>query len=108
MVRRLPLTQGQCSHIHYYEDRTLSMLAYTMDLNSALDAVKAGITQQDLADRLGVNVQRIRQARLHPSAAGYRPPPDGWREALQGLAQERGLALLDISAALADSLDPPA
>jgi hypothetical protein len=73
-----------------------------MDFKEATDAVSAGISHQDLADRLGVSVQRIRQARLDPSAAGYRPPPPGWREAIAMLAQDRGTEFLDIAAAVVD------
>lgn len=76
-----------------------------MDFNDALDAVKNGISQQNLADRLGVSVQRVRQARLDPASDGYRPPPTGWREALAALAQERGGSFLDIANSLADQME---
>lgn len=61
-----------------------------MGFKEATDALNAAVTHEDLARELGVSVQRIRQARLDPASAGYRPPPAGWEAAVAKLARERG------------------
>jgi hypothetical protein len=60
----------------------------------------ACVSPSELADHMGVHVQRVKQARLDPDATGYRPPPTGWEEAVLELATRRGGAIQ----ALADEL----
>jgi hypothetical protein len=54
----------------------------------------------ELGEAFGRSAQHIRQSRLDPSHANYRPPPEGWRPVLAKLAAERARAL----DALADEL----
>ena len=58
-----------------------------MDFKEAMDAV--GVTAVELGEELGSPAQSIRQARLDPDNANYRPPPQGWEKVLARLARER-------------------
>ena len=49
-----------------------------------------GLSAGAAAAIFGVTTQSVRQARLDPSAGGYRPPPKGWEKTLAKLARERG------------------
>jgi hypothetical protein len=73
-----------------------------VEYREATDYLLRRVTLDDIAGRLGVSVQSLKQARLDPDNPGYRTPPPGWKAALSALAQERGLELLDFSASLAD------
>lgn len=66
----------------------------------ATDRLTSAVTHQQLADRLGVSVQRIRQARLPDGHAGKRPSPPGWEAAVIELARQQARQL----DALADAL----
>ena len=72
-----------------------------MNFKTATDLLGQAITHHELADKLGVHVQRIRQARLDPNADGYRKPPEAWASAVIELARNRGGEL----AKLADELE---
>lgn len=74
-----------------------------MDFKSATDRLKGCVTHEEVADVLGVDVQRIRQARLSEDSAGYRPPPEGWTEAVATLAAERGGDLQDLARELREA-----
>lgn len=50
-----------------------------------------GLSMEELADALGgISKQSVKQARLDPSASGYRSPPSGWETVVAKLARERG------------------
>ena len=53
----------------------------------------ACVTPKELAERMGVHEQRVKQARLDPESSGYRPPPQGWEEAVLKLATKRSGAI---------------
>ncbi|HUB45891.1 MAG TPA: hypothetical protein VMB73_12965 [Acetobacteraceae bacterium] len=53
-----------------------------MDFKEATDSLFAGVDHQELAERLGVSVASIRQARLRPDAKAHRSPPPHWPEAV--------------------------
>lgn len=55
-----------------------------------------------IAEELGVSVQSLRQARLHPESSGFRRPPRGWQRAVAAVIRARSATLSD----LADQLDP--
>jgi hypothetical protein len=74
-----------------------------MHFKEATDALAGGVTHEELAAELGISVQRIRQARLEPGSAGYRPAPAGWEGAVARLARKRGGEL----EALARKFGPP-
>jgi hypothetical protein len=47
------------------------------------------VDQEKLAQKLGVSIASIRQARLRSDAAAHRSPPSNWREAVIKLAEEQ-------------------
>lgn len=79
-----------------------------MDFKEATDRLTSAISHQDLADELGVNVQRVRQARLDPASTGYRPPPPGWEAAIVRLMERRHAADAAFVAQLRGTDTPPA
>jgi hypothetical protein len=60
-----------------------------MNFREATNGLFDRVDHQDLADRLGVSVASIRQARLRPEAGAHRAPPQDWRDAVLRLAEER-------------------
>jgi hypothetical protein len=60
-----------------------------MNFKEATDALFERVTHEALAEQLGVSVASIRQARLDPSAAAFRQPPEGWEGAVMTLAMGR-------------------
>lgn len=60
-----------------------------MNFKDATDALFERVTHEALAEVLGVSVPSIRQARLDPSAAAFRQPPEGWERAVADLAEKR-------------------
>ena len=81
----------------------MSIPTYTavMDFKTATDRVAGCISHAEIAEAAGVSVQTIRQARLHPSAPGHRPPPAGWQELLARLARKRAAELIHFAGAVA-------
>lgn len=71
-----------------------------MDFRTAANILGRQVTTADMARALNMSPHSIRQARLQEGAPGYRKPPDGWREALLQLAEERDSELADLIAAL--------
>lgn len=59
-----------------------------MDFKKATDGLFARIDHADLADKLGVSVALVRQARLDEAAKAYRSAPKGWEKAVLKLAEE--------------------
>lgn len=79
-----------------------------MDYRAATDFLLRRITLEEIADRLGMSTQTLKQARLDPSNPGHRSPPPGWKDALASLAEERGAEMWDFAQALrADQLEAP-
>jgi hypothetical protein len=60
-----------------------------MDFREATDELCAKLDHADLAQKLGVSVQAVRQARLSPETGAHRSPPTGWEGAAIRLAEER-------------------
>lgn len=58
------------------------------------------LSGRELAALLGISVQRVKQARLDPQAAGYRAPPAGWEGKLLQVARTRGKELQALALAL--------
>lgn len=54
----------------------------------ATDALLVSISREDIANRLGVSVATVKQARLPVEAHAHRPPPKGWRSAVLAVAEE--------------------
>jgi hypothetical protein len=75
-----------CSMID--KSRLVNRSAY-MDFKKATDELFSRVTQDDLAESLGVSVALIRQARLSPAAKAHRSPPEGWEKAATRLATEQ-------------------
>lgn len=71
-----------------------------MDFNEATDRLTKLISLADLARELDASYGLIRQARMNPSSASYRRPPEGWEKAVARLAGERAQELLALKAAL--------
>jgi hypothetical protein len=68
-----------------------------MDFIEATDRLTRCHTHDDIADAVGGSLQSIRQARMHPSASGYRSPPPAWEEAIARLARERAAELVKLA-----------
>lgn len=64
-----------------------------MDFKEATDRLADCVTHQEVADAAGVTLQTIRQARLDPSNANYRSPPQDWQRILAKLARQQGRAM---------------
>jgi hypothetical protein len=60
-----------------------------MNFKDATDQLFNGVSQQELADLLGISVASIRQARLIATAKAHRNPPDKWEDAVIRLAEKR-------------------
>jgi DNA-binding GntR family transcriptional regulator len=60
-----------------------------MDFKKATDALLDRVTQEELAEKLGVSIPTIRQARLSEESMAYRTPPKAWHEAVRALAESR-------------------
>lgn len=59
-----------------------------MNFAEAMDAI--GVSAPEVADRLGLTAQTVRQMRLDPENPGYRSPPAAWGRLLAQMARERG------------------
>ena len=68
-----------------------------MDFIQATDRLVNCHSHRDVSDVLGIDVQRIRQARLSTEKAGHRRPPKGWEPAVAKLARERAGELVKLA-----------
>ena len=68
-----------------------------MDLSEGIDRLVACPTQGTISDALGIDVQRIRQARLAEGHPNRRPAPDGWEKPIAKLARERAGELVKLA-----------
>ncbi len=68
-----------------------------MNFRRATDELLATVTLQDVANELGISLQSVRQARSSEASTAFRPPPEGWENAVQRLAETRGSKLLRLS-----------
>ena len=60
-----------------------------MIFREATDQLCENLNHSNIAGALNASLQSIRQARLAPTVRAYRKPPEGWRNALIRLAEER-------------------
>jgi hypothetical protein len=60
-----------------------------MDFREATNGLFDRVDHKDLAERLGVSVAAVRQARLRSGAAAHRSAPGDWRSTVIRLAEER-------------------
>lgn len=60
-----------------------------MDFKEATDILTRRITADEIAEVAGVSISSIARARLDPSSAAYRSPPENWKPVLARLARER-------------------
>lgn len=60
-----------------------------MNFKAATDALLARVTQDELADALGVSLPSVRQARIDENSTGFRNPPEGWERAVKTLAERQ-------------------
>lgn len=69
-----------------------------MDFSEATDrATRTCITLADVAAAAGVSHHQVRRARLDPGTSSYRSPPDGWEQAIAGLARARATELVELA-----------
>ena len=68
-----------------------------MNFTNAIDRLVACPTQGTISDALGIDVQRIRQARLNQEHPNRRPAPEGWGKAIAKLACERAAELVKLA-----------
>lgn len=78
-----------------------------MDFHEATKRLKECLTDQEIADELGVSLQSIRQARMDQGNPSYRPPPEGWRQALIRLCRNREDELRQLAKQLAEDDEAP-
>ena len=71
-----------------------------MTFREATDILLGELSHERLAEKLGVSVPTVRQARLGDDAKAHRSPPEGWEEVVAGIAEERGYALLKLAKSL--------
>jgi hypothetical protein len=71
-----------------------------MDFTEATNQLTKGVSLADLARELDASYGLIRQARMNPSSASYRRPPEGWENAVARLAEERAHELLALKTEL--------
>jgi hypothetical protein len=60
-----------------------------MNFRNATDDLLKQTTLEDLASKLRVSIQAVRQARAAKDSTAHRSPPAGWEKAVATLAQER-------------------
>lgn len=58
---------------------------------------KLGMTQQDIADSLGVSRAMVKAGRLKPTSPNYRKPLEGWKPKLVKAARARGGELMKLA-----------
>ena len=68
-----------------------------MDFTTACDRLTDCPTHDDIARAADIGVQTVRQARMDPTAAGYRSPPAGWEQAIAKLARETAGELMKLA-----------
>ena len=68
-----------------------------MNFKTACDHLTDCPTHDDIARAAGIGVQTVRQARMDPTATGYRSAPDGWEKAIAKLARERAGELVTLA-----------
>ena len=59
-----------------------------LDYRLALTALTTAMSRDDVAIRLGVSYDTIKQAALPPEAPKHRSPPQGWRAVMLLMAEE--------------------
>jgi hypothetical protein len=72
-----------------------------MDFVEAMERLKAGVTDDEIAAATGVSTNTVRRSRADPSTRNYRPAPKGWQDVLARLARQRSSEL----EVLADELE---
>lgn len=85
------------------DEKGRARAAQNAELRDSMDKVMARITLDDIAKAAGYSVNALKQARLDPSATGYRTPPPGLRRALYELCMAQAKHFLK----LARQLKPP-
>ncbi|HST57532.1 MAG TPA: hypothetical protein VLK84_02515 [Longimicrobium sp.] len=68
-----------------------------MDFVEAMERLKRCVTDEEIAEVTGVSINTIRRTRADPATRNYRPAPAGWETALARLAENHGVALLQLS-----------
>ena len=69
-----------------------------MTFTEATDRLTGRHTHEDIAAAaVWTSVQTVRQARLAPSSASYRRPPEGWEPTIAKLARERAAELVKLA-----------
>ncbi len=71
-----------------------------LDYRAATTILFAPVTQDILADKMGLPRHRIMAARLPDNSGGRRPAPSGWEDAVKELAASRITALTELLKAL--------
>ena len=67
----------------------------------AADRLLRCITQQQLAEELGVTRNTVARALMPPENPNSRPAPPGWEDAMRRLARRHGGDMLSLDADLA-------
>ena len=70
------------------------------DFRKATDELFAVTSHQELADALNCSVATIRQARLDEGAKAHRNPPEGWKEGVRKMAEQKAGAFARLAAKL--------
>lgn len=78
-----------------------------MNFVEAMDRLKRGVTDDEIAAAAGVSTNTIRRTRADRSTRNYRPPPPGWEQALAQLASQQIERLIALHRELKDILEEP-
>lgn len=60
-----------------------------MDFVEAMERLKRGVTDDEIANAVGVSTNTIRRTRADPATRNFRPAPAGWERVLARLAGHR-------------------
>jgi hypothetical protein len=74
-----------------------------MDFKEATELLGRVVTQEEIAEAASVSHAAVRQARLDPTSASYRRPPEGWEKAIAKLAEARATELTKLAAELREA-----
>ena len=75
-----------------------------MTFRDATDRLRGfGFKHREMAAKLGVSVQSIRQARLDRRSRSYRRPPRGWQKGFAEMATDRARRWRDIACELEEA-----
>ena len=71
-----------------------------MDFIEAMERLKRVVTDDEIAEAMGVSTNTIRRTRADPLTRNFRPAPANWQPVLAQIAGDRAQELLELERAL--------